>query len=129
MIIKSNTITIYGLSSYENLIENFIKDLHLEQIAFDIQLILTEAISNAYYHGNKQDETKPICLSYSFDGKVLTMEIKDSGCKDTKLQIPDEIKKKDILKHGGRGLFLIKCLCDNVHYKDNNLIIEKYIDL
>jgi serine/threonine-protein kinase RsbW len=127
MIKKTNTITLYGISGCEEVIYKVINELYLKKMEFDIKLILTEAISNAYYHGNNEDDSKPIFLSYELTGKVLNLKIKDVGSNNIELYIPDEIQIEDILSDGGRGLFLIKCLADNVIYKDNTLIIDKYI--
>lgn len=143
MIIISNTLFIRGLPSYERLIEKVINDVAkaiktiytemalkkkaFQELTFDINLILTEALTNAFYHGNNGDISKPISLSYKCDGKTLNFKIIDSGDEDKKISIPDEIKDEDLLNEGGRGLFLIKALADKVEFNNNTLIIDKYI--
>lgn len=124
----ANSITLYGLSGYEKSIDYIIKELSLEEIAFDIRLILTEAITNAYYHGNKSMASEPIGLSYEYDGSLFNIKIKDSGSEDIRLHIPEEINDDDILNTEGRGLFLIKSLADKVEYLNNTLIIYKKIN-
>jgi len=108
-------------------LEKSLQKKDFQEIAFDINLILTEALSNAFYHGNKGDISKPIGLSYKCNGEVLKLEISDSGETNKNIQIPDEIKDEDLLNEGGRGLFLIKALADKVEFNNNTLKIDKYI--
>ncbi|MPM84806.1 Serine-protein kinase RsbW [bioreactor metagenome] len=116
---------LYGLKSYDAVINKIVEELGLMESLFDIKLILTEALTNAYKHGNNEDRNKPIIVNYSFDGINLTFEIVDCGVSEEILSIPEELKDEDILKEGGKGLFLLKCLCDKVEFFKNTLVIKK----
>lgn len=125
-LVKSKQ-TMYGLEGYNNVIEKVIKDLNACSYYFDIKLILTEALSNAFEHGNKSDKSKPIELFYDFDGKHLNFRITHSVTKVKNLAIPESISDDNLLDEHGRGLFLIKNIADKVELKDNSLIIVKNI--
>lgn len=127
MNIMKNTTVLHGLKNYLKIIDKIITDLDAYDYSFEIKLILTEAISNAFIHGNNKDKTKPIRILYYFDGARIVFEIKDSGLKSVEFGISKTINDADILNEGGRGLFLIKCLSDELEYKCNTLIIKKNI--
>ncbi|KZL89978.1 ATP-binding protein [Clostridium magnum] len=122
-----NTLTLYGINGYNNIIESVIKALNAYDYYFDIKLILTEALLNAFEHGNNSDKNKPISLFYNFDGKYLNFKITSSEKTLPKINIPESVSNEDLLKEHGRGLFLIKSLSDKVEFKGNSLLIQKSI--
>lgn len=125
--LTKNIKILYGIDNHNKIIEDVIKNLNAYDYYFDIKLILTEALLNAFEHGNKGDKTKPINLFYNFDGKYLTFKITSSEKNLPKINIPKSVSNDDLLKDHGRGLFLINSLCDKVEFKDNSLLIKKNI--
>lgn len=125
--LTKNIQILYGIDNHNKIIEDVIKNLNAYDYYFDIKLILTEALLNAFEHGNKSDKTKPINLFYNFDGKYLTFKITSSEKNLPKINIPESVSNEDLLKDHGRGLFLINSLCDKVEFKDNSLLIKKNI--
>lgn len=125
-IIK-NKQTLYGIDNYVSVIDNVIKLLNANEYYFDIKLMLTEALQNAYEHGNNSDKTKPIDLISIFDGKCLVFKIVHRLTNSKNVNIPSYINNENLLEEHGRGLFLIKSLSDKVEFKNNSLTIKKYI--
>lgn len=125
---KGKELILYGLENYKEVISKIISELGIFSYEFDIRLILTEALTNAFNHGNESDKSKPIYLEYYYDGKSVTFEIKDSGSKAKVICIPEKISDEDLLNDHGRGLFLIKCLADEFYLRDNAIIIKKNIE-
>ena len=121
------SFVLFGLSNCEATINEIIKNIDAEQMYFDIKLILMEAISNAFIHGNNKDENKSIHVRYTFDGSIVVFEIEDCGQGLDAIQIPNEISEDNYLDESGRGLFLIKCYCDKLELKSDGLIIYKTI--
>lgn len=126
-ILAGNEFVIYGIKKRQEVVNQIEDELRLNGVSFDIRLILTEAITNAYYHGNKRDDTKPIFIMYTYDNGVLHLEIRDCGEPNTTVTIPEELPIENILEEKGRGLYLIKCCSDKVQFMHNSLIIDKYI--
>ncbi|AZV55352.1 ATP-binding protein [Clostridium sp. AWRP] len=122
---KSNEFILYGLSKYKQIIDKITAELNASKYNFDIKLILTEALTNAFKHGNNMNMDKPIYLKYIYDDSNVQFEIKDcgTGFKDT--IINEQLDTENILEDEGRGLFLIKNLSDHIELKQNTLIIEK----
>ncbi|WP_237737322.1 ATP-binding protein [Clostridium carboxidivorans] len=125
MQVKSNEFILYGLSEYKQIIDKVISELNASQYDFDIKLILTEALTNAFKHGNNMNVDKPIYLRYSYDNSSVKFEVQDCGTGLKNVIINDNLNDEDILEDKGRGLFLIKNLSDNIELKPNMVIIEK----
>lgn len=107
-----------------------IKDLGLDKdIIFDIRLCLEEAIINAIKYGNKCNKDLPVYISYSFGDGRLEIVIRDQGKGFGHANIPDPRSNSNILKHGGRGLFLIRNLMDEVEFNDsgNEIKMVKFL--
>lgn len=118
-------VLLYGLESHQCIIDGIIRELDIEESAFDVKLILTEAITNAYYHGNNSDCTKPIFIRCQLEGNHLHIQVKDSGQGAGGLIIPEQLDEEDLLCEGGRGLYLLRCFSDHVEMIDNTMHIDK----
>ncbi|NMA02214.1 MAG: ATP-binding protein [Clostridia bacterium] len=119
---------LYGLDPLEQIIIDVLEYLDDSIDFFDLQLILSESISNAFFHGNQGDVTKPIYLKVIIHESIITFKIKDAGACTQKFNIHEEIEEEDILSDRGRGLFLLKCFTDYMDYKNNTLILKKKIN-
>lgn len=127
---KKKEFILYGLDNYKDIINKITLDLHeLDNCIdyFDIRLMLTEALTNAFKHGNNNNKDKPIFLRYFYDNSEIVFEIEDSGEGFINVTIPDEILYENILNNQGRGLYLIKCIADEIELKSNRLIIKKHL--
>jgi serine/threonine-protein kinase RsbW len=107
-----------------------IKGLGLDKdTIFDIRLCLEEAIINAIKYGNKRDKDLPVYISYSFGDDRIEIVIRDKGRGFDYANIPDPRSSGNILKHGGRGLFLIRNLMDEVEFNNsgNEIKMVKFL--
>jgi len=89
-----------------------------EEALFEIRLCIEEAVRNAIVHGNRSDKNLPVNISYSTQDRQLVMEVEDSGAGFNPQSVPDPTADDNILKGGGRGVYLIKHLMDKVEYND-----------
>lgn len=122
---KSNEFIFYGLSGHNKVIDKIIAELNAHKQDFDIRLILTEALTNAFKHGNNMNKDKPIYLRYFYNDQSVKFEISDSGNGFKNLIIEEQLENGNLLSDGGRGLFIIKSLSDKIELKKNTLIIQK----
>lgn len=127
---KSDFLTLYGLSNSDAIIKGMIEDLECYKHDFDLKLILTEALTNAFKHGNNMDEEKPIYLKYEYikETKHVTIEIKDSSHDVKEITIVDEITDDMLENTSGRGLFLIQAMADEFYFKRNVMVIKKCLN-
>ena len=126
-----NTIKIQIPSLSENIrmIESFIdnaKDkFQLEDDIYgNIMIAVTEAVNNAIKHGNASDKEKNVHLSLSLNDGVIQFEIKDEGIGFDYNNLPDPTAPENLEKPGGRGIFLMKNLSDEVTFRDEGRTVE-----
>ena len=126
-----NTISIQVPSIIENIrmIESFIDNakerFHLDDDMYgNIMIAVTEAVNNAIKHGNAGDKAKNVSLSLSLNDSLLKFTVKDEGVGFNYENLPDPTSPENLEKIGGRGIFLMKHLSDEVQFKDNGRIVE-----
>jgi serine/threonine-protein kinase RsbW len=126
-----NTISIQVPSMTENIrmIESFIdnaKDrFHLDDDIYgNIMIAVTEAVNNAIKHGNNNNKTKNVYLSLSLQDSLIKFVVKDEGDGFNYENLPDPTSPENLEKPGGRGIFLMKHLSDEVLFKDRGRIVE-----
>jgi len=126
-----NTISIQVPSMTENIrmIESFIDNakekFHLDDDIYgNIMIAVTEAVNNAIKHGNNNNKTKNVHLSLSLDESMIKFVVKDEGQGFNYDNLPDPTSPENLEKPGGRGIFLMKHLSDEVQFKENGRIVE-----
>lgn len=129
LIMKTKIMKLHSFSRYNDIINKIIADLDVYDYSFDIKLILTEALTNAFKHGNKNDSSKSIYIKYFFDGESIEFQILDTGNNLRNVNLTEEISDEALLSEHGRGLFLIKQFSDKVKIRNNMLIIKKNLTL
>jgi serine/threonine-protein kinase RsbW len=55
---KRNQYILYGLDKYKEVIDEIITEFDISYDSFDVKLILTEALTNAFSHGNNKNADK-----------------------------------------------------------------------
>jgi serine/threonine-protein kinase RsbW len=126
-----NTISIQIPSIIENIrmIESFIdnaKERFLldEDMYGNVMIAVTEAVNNAIKHGNGGDSAKNVFLSLSLKDNLLKFVVKDEGTGFDQNELPDPTAPENLEKPGGRGIFLMKHLADEVEFNDNGNTVE-----
>lgn len=125
------TISIQVPSMMENIrmIESFI-DNAKEKFELDddiygnIMIAVTEAVNNAIKHGNNGNKSKNVYLSLSLEESLIKFVVMDEGSGFNYESLPDPTAPENLEKPGGRGIFLMKHLSDEVEFKDNGRIVE-----
>ncbi len=98
-----------------------------EELFGNVLIALTEAVNNAILHGNNCDKLKKVVISHRVkENKVLSFSISDEGRGFDPSLLPDPTDPVNIEKIGGRGVFLMRQLSDNLIFNDNgtNVVIE-----
>ena len=110
-------------------VEQYVRQL-FEQFGLDPELYpnilisLTEAVNNAVQHGNRNDVTKVVCVRSEKNQEILHCEISDEGGGFDPTILPDPTAPENLEKPGGRGVFLMRQLSDNLRFKDNGSTVE-----
>lgn len=96
----------------------------------NILISLTEAVTNAIKHGNGGDENKTVQVSLQqVSNKKIAFQVSDEGPGFDFESVPDPTLPENLLKIGGRGVFLMRQLCDNVLYHNNGSTVEIQFNL
>ena len=90
----------------------------------NIMVAVTEGVNNAIIHGNQNDASKNVDLKLALGEKDLKFTIKDEGEGFDHHNLPDPTAPENLEKIGGRGIFLINNLCDEVNFEENGSKIE-----
>lgn len=115
-------------------VEKFIEDTqHLWNISDEaygnIMVAVSEAINNAIFHGNKLDKSKHIYFEVNHKHESLIFKISDEGNGFNPDNLPDPTAPERILEPGGRGIFLMKALADNVEFLENGRTVVLTFEL
>jgi serine/threonine-protein kinase RsbW len=123
IILDSNQESINKVTSYIDSIysssENDISDTYGNVI-----IAITEAVNNAINHGNKEDPSKKVTISYKKTDKKLSFTVEDEGDGFDYENIPDPTDPENLHKLNGRGIFLMKNLVDEIHFHEDGKKIE-----
>ncbi|MGK7393789.1 MAG: ATP-binding protein [Candidatus Cyclobacteriaceae bacterium M3_2C_046] len=124
-------IQIPSLSENIRIIESFIdnaKDKFRlnDDIYGNIMIAVTESVNNAIKHGNKNNKQKNVSLTLTLNENILKFIIEDQGNGFDYNNLPDPTSPENIDKPSGRGIFLMRHLCDEIHFKDEGKIVELY---
>ena len=90
-----------------------------EEIYGHILVALTEAVNNGLQHGNKANPDTTIEVTFKVKDDTLFFTVKDQGPGFDYNNLPDPTDPQNIEKPTGRGIFLMRHLCDGVTFEDN----------
>ena len=79
---------------------------------------LTEALSNAMIYGNDGDPEKRVRVEVTVKVEEVAVRVTDQGVGFDPTSVPDPTLPDNITKTGGRGIFLMKALMDEVRFND-----------
>lgn len=127
MIITQNPIVI-SFPSILELTDPFVRFteelcVYLEferQIVDNVVLAIDEALVNAIRHGNKNDPALYATLEFHMLQEGLKIIVADLGSGFSLDDLADPLDAENLLKRGGRGVFLMKSLMESVEFSFNN---------
>lgn len=122
-------IQIPSLSENIRIIESFIDNAKEkyslnDDIYGNIMIAVTESVNNAILHGNKGDKSKSVDLQLKLEENTIRFTVEDEGEGFQYDELPDPTAPENIENPGGRGIFLMKHLCDEVTFKDEGRVVE-----
>ncbi len=122
-------IKIPSLTENIRIVESFI-DNAKEKFNFNddiygnIMIAVTESVNNAIVHGNQSDKTKNVSLSLHLKDNSLTFTVEDQGNGFDYNNLDDPTAPENLEKIGGRGIFLMKHLSDEVSFHDDGKKVQ-----
>lgn len=86
-------------------------------------MVLSEAVLNAFKHGNRQDLTKTIRIRWRF-GNDLFLSIIDEGQGFGRADLPDPTRAGNVHRLSGRGLYIIRKFSSWLEWHDQGRQID-----
>lgn len=126
---NSINIQIPSLTDNLRIVESFIDNVKEkfrldDDIYGNIMISVTESVNNAIHHGNKLDKSKNVSVTLNLNENQIKFTVQDQGKGFDFHNLPDPTAPDNIEKLGGRGIFLMRNLADEVHFEDDGRIVE-----
>lgn len=126
---KKISIAIPSIKENIQIVESFIDNTKekyalTDDVYGNIMIAVVESVNNAILHGNRQDKNKQVKLSAELLENQITFIVKDKGTGFDFNDLPDPTSPENVEKIGGRGVFLMKHLADEVNFHDNGKTVE-----
>jgi serine/threonine-protein kinase RsbW len=86
------------------------------KLKLNFRVGLTEALSNAMIYGNGRDPSKRVRVEVFLSRGAVTARVTDQGRGFDPDGVPDPTTPRNLCRVGGRGLFLMRKLLDEVRY-------------
>lgn len=116
---------IENIRVVESFIDNSKDEFEFEDDIYgNIMVAVTESVNNAIRHGNKFDKDKNVYLTLQVEENQLTFEIEDEGPGFDYENLPDPTSPENLENPGGRGIFLMRNLCDQVNFEENGKKVQ-----
>jgi serine/threonine-protein kinase RsbW len=77
---------------------------------------VAEALANAMIYGNGSDPGKRVRVEVELSAEAVALEVRDEGDGFDATVVPDPTLPENLECTGGRGIFLIRELMDEVRY-------------
>ena len=92
------------------------------------KLILSEAVTNAIVHGNKEDTGKQVQVDVKVTSGHMSARVKDEGEGFDLNEKKDPLREENLLDTGGRGIFLIEQFADEMEFRENGTLLYFRVD-
>lgn len=90
----------------------------------NIPLACDEAITNAIIHGNGSDPAKKVSIQIYISASRVKVRVKDQGKGFDLNRVADPTEGSNVLRPGGRGVYLMRSIMDSVDYKEGGRVLE-----
>ena len=88
-----------------------------DDLSSHIAMVVREAAVNAAKHGNLWNAEKRVEVEFDLTDKALTIRVADEGDGLDPHDVPDCLEPENLLRTSGRGIFLMRSIMDEVHFR------------
>lgn len=104
------------LPQVDEFIEKRLKKLGIKKnLIYDVAISVSEVVTNAVVHGNKNDSKKKVKISLKTDSSRVEVSVQDEGTGFDRECVRSPIDEGNILREAGRGLLIVESLMDEVN--------------
>ncbi|CAN5917561.1 hypothetical protein BH11BAC7_BH11BAC7_09410 [soil metagenome] len=117
--------TSNGIAHFSQFIDFIKRSWMIKDADFmNIKTVLSEAVLNAVDHGNKREEGKSVYVNARREGEHYAFTIEDEGAGFSPHRIENPTDKKNRDKPGGRGIFIMTYLSDDVQFSEGGTCVR-----
>lgn len=104
------------------IIAEIVEELKLEgNEKFRFAVCVSEAFTNAFYHGNQSDPAKIVELAFTWDQETIAVEVSDQGAgKLQDVDLDTDLSSISPQETSGRGVAIIKSFADKVEVNEKD---------
>jgi serine/threonine-protein kinase RsbW len=130
-ITDTRSVTFPSVKENVALVERFIDEICQfysigDENYGNILVAVTEAVSNAIYHGNRLNPSKSVNFFYENKDNNLCFTVEDQGSGYNPDTLPDPTDPQNLEVPHGRGVFLMRKLTDDIKFLDEGRKVELY---
>ncbi len=134
MISSPSIITLKSeiseLKEVEKFLFRFFEREKLSQKYFNkVFLCISEAVINSIEHGNKNDCQKRVTIIIEYFKNSLYVEVHDQGEGFNYRSVENPTLVENIRKESGRGIYIMKSICNEMEFKNRGKCVKIKIDL
>jgi serine/threonine-protein kinase RsbW len=114
------------IRAIEAVIDEIRQELEFKDDVYgNVMIAVTEAINNAVFHGNKGDSSRRIFVDFeTYNQYRLLVRVRDEGDGFDPDALADPTAPENIGNIGGRGVFLMRHLSDELIFRDQGRVVE-----
>lgn len=88
------------------------------RLTLNLRVSIAEALANAMLYGNRHDPRKYVRVHVIIDPAHTAVTVTDEGGGFDPAAVPDPTRPENLNRSGGRGIFLIRQLMDEVYFSE-----------
>lgn len=115
----------------ESLVDEISSELGFKEDVYgNVMVAVTEAVNNCIFHGNKEDKSKKVFLDFEMENSYrLLVRVRDEGPGFDPAALPDPTSPAYVEEVGGRGVFLMHQLADELSFRQDGKEVEMMFNI
>ncbi len=90
-----------------------------EEMTHRLLVAASEAVNNSLCHGNQLNPVRDVVVEVTFTRDGIDVVVQDEGVGFSPERVEDPLADENLWKEGGRGVYLIEELADEVAFEDD----------
>lgn len=115
----------------ENVVDQIKQELEFKEDVYgNVMVAVTEAVNNSVIHGNGSNEAKKVFIDFEMKNQYrLIVRVRDEGEGFDPGSLDDPTSPENVINIGGRGVFLMKHLSDQLRFEDDGRLVEMVFNI